>query len=67
MKLQSVAALLTMPALVTPTARAGEQPLVVQITNALKDAFGVRPGFRANHAKGIVTEGTFKAPLLRYR
>jgi catalase len=39
---------------------AEEQPLQVQIVDALNKAFGVHPGFRANHAKGVVAEGTFK-------
>jgi catalase len=41
--------------------RADDQPLEVQIVDALNKAFGVHAGFRANHAKGIVTEGSFKA------
>src|SRR4051812_26667487 len=41
--------------------RADDPPLEVQIVDALNKAFGVHPGFRANHAKGIVTEGSFKA------
>jgi catalase len=40
---------------------AAEQPLSVQIVDALNKAFGVHPGFRANHAKGVVVEGSFKA------
>jgi catalase len=41
--------------------RADDQPLEVQIVDALNKAFGAHPGFRANHAKGIVVEGNFKA------
>lgn len=41
-------------------ARADEPPLEVQIVDALNKAFGTHPGFRANHAKGVVVEGTFK-------
>ena len=33
----------------------------VQTVDALNKLFGVHPGFRANHAKGIVAEGSFKA------
>jgi catalase len=40
---------------------AQQTPLEVQIVDAMNKAFGVHPGFRANHAKGIVTEGSFKA------
>jgi catalase len=36
-------------------------PVVVQIVDALNKRFGVYPGYRANHAKGIVVEGNFKA------
>jgi catalase len=41
--------------------RADDAPLEVQIVDALNKAFGVHPGFRANHAKGVVVEGSFKA------
>jgi catalase len=40
---------------------AADQPIEVQIVDALNKVYGVHPGFRANHAKGIVLEGTFKA------
>jgi catalase len=40
---------------------AADQPIEVQIVDALNKLYGVHPGFRANHAKGIVAEGTFKA------
>ncbi len=40
---------------------AADQPIEVQIVDALNKVYGVHPGFRANHAKGIVAEGTFKA------
>jgi catalase len=42
-------------------ARAEEASLDVQIVDAMNKVFGVHPGFRANHAKGIVAEGHFKA------
>ncbi|OAF14764.1 catalase family peroxidase [Bradyrhizobium neotropicale] len=42
-------------------ALAQDQPLEEQLVNALNKVFGVHPGFRANHAKGIVVEGSFKA------
>ena len=41
--------------------RADDKPLEVQTVDALNKAFGQHPGFRANHAKGIVVEGSFKA------
>jgi len=40
---------------------AADQPIEVQIVDALNKVYGVHPGFRANHAKGIVAEGTFKS------
>jgi catalase len=33
----------------------------VQTLDAMNKLFGTHPGFRANHAKGIVVEGNFKA------
>jgi catalase len=41
-------------------ARADDAPIEVQIVDALNKAFGVHAGFRANHAKGVVVEGSFK-------
>jgi len=35
--------------------------LETQIVDAMNKAYGVHPGFRANHAKGVVAEGTFIA------
>jgi len=40
---------------------AADQPITVQIVDALNKVYGVHPGFRANHAKGIVAKGSFKA------
>lgn len=55
-------AVLAMIGLITPVlARADDQPLPVQLVDALNKVFGVHPGFRANHAKGIVAEGSFRA------
>jgi catalase len=48
-------------ALTCPGLARAEEPLEVQIVDALYKAFGVHPGFRANHAKGIVAEGSFRA------
>jgi catalase len=36
-----------------------EDPVVVEIVDALNKHYGVHQGFRANHAKGVVVEGTF--------
>ena len=41
--------------------RAEDQPIEQQLVDAMNKVFGVHPGFRANHAKGIVAEGSFKA------
>jgi catalase len=41
--------------------RADETPLAVQLVDALNKRFGLHPGLRANHAKGIVVEGSFTA------
>jgi catalase len=55
--------LLAAPALADPApqaiAPAPAQPLPFQIVNQFRTMFGVHPGFRANHAKGFVFEGTF--------
>ncbi|HEX5326070.1 MAG TPA: catalase family peroxidase [Acetobacteraceae bacterium] len=55
-------AILAVISIMTPgLARADDQPLAIQLVDALNKVFGVHPGFRANHAKGIVAEGSFKA------
>jgi len=41
--------------------RAEDQPIEIQVVDAMNKAFGMHPGFRANHAKGLVVEGSFKA------
>jgi catalase len=43
------------------SACADEVPLTTQIVDAFNRIYGSHPGFRANHAKGIVVEGHFKA------
>src|ERR1700739_3200030 len=44
----------------TPSrALADEAPLPVRIVDQFNTMFGAHPGFRANHAKGAVFEGTF--------
>jgi catalase len=40
---------------------AEDQPIETQVVDALNKAFGAHPGFRANHAKGLVVEGAFNA------
>ena len=41
--------------------RADDQPVEIQVVDAMNKAFGTHPGFRANHAKGVVVEGSFTA------
>ena len=51
-------------ALITATsglARAGDPAVPTQIVDTMNKIYGVHPGFRANHAKGVVAEGSFKA------
>ncbi|MGJ4941492.1 catalase family peroxidase [Bradyrhizobium sp. HKCCYLS1011] len=42
-------------------ALAQDAPLEEQLVNQMNKVFGVHAGFRANHAKGVVVEGHFKA------
>ena len=42
-------------------ASAEDLPIEQQLVDAMNKVFGVHPGFRANHAKGIVAEGSFTA------
>ena len=51
----------TIVAGVPTVVRADGTPVAVQIVDVLNKRFGVHPGFRANHAKGIVAKGSFKA------
>jgi catalase len=43
-----------------PFVRAQDQPIEVQVVDAMNKVFGVHPGFRAIHAKGLIVEGTFR-------
>ena len=45
----------------TEVAGAEDEPIEIQIVDAMNKLWGMHPGFRANHAKGIVVEGSFKA------
>ncbi len=40
---------------------ADETTVATEIVDTMNKLFGVHPGFRANHAKGVVAEGHFKA------
>jgi catalase len=48
-----------MASTVAPVSYAEDAPLPVRIVDQFNTMFGVHPGFRANHAKGAVFEGTF--------
>ena len=41
--------------------RAEDSQMDTEIVDALNTRYGVHPGYRANHAKGIVAEGSFTA------
>ena len=41
------------------SAQAADAPLAVRLVDQFNAMFGAHPGFRANHAKGSVFEGTF--------
>jgi catalase len=40
---------------------AEDAPVETQLVDTMNKLFGVHPGFRANHSKGVVAEGHFKA------
>ena len=42
-----------------PAARADDVPVPEQIVNGMNKVWGSHAGFRANHAKGVVVEGSF--------
>ena len=42
------------------TVRAADQSIEEQLIDAMHRVFGGHPGFRANHAKRLVVEGSFK-------
>src|SRR5882672_1739579 len=46
---------------VSTSVAAADPPVTTQIVDALNKVYGVHPGFRANHAKGLVAVGSFKA------
>ena len=53
-------ALAVLAVFATPSAAHADDSLAVQIVDAMNKIYGSHPGFRANHAKGIVVEGTFE-------
>jgi len=60
-KWKSLSVLAVSMALTSPMASAADAPLTTQIVDAFNKIYGSHPGFRANHAKGVVVQGTFKA------
>ena len=47
--------------LVPAAATADDPPVPTQVVDLANKLYGVHPGFRAFHAKGVVVEGSFKA------
>src|SRR5689334_9970725 len=58
-----IAALVAVGLALPAVTRAQDAPIEEQIVNQMNKVFGVHAGFRANHAKGVVAEGKFKASL----
>jgi catalase len=58
---RNVAAIIASCLIWSGAAAADEKPIAEQIVDAMTKVFGTHKGFRANHAKGIVVEGSFKA------
>jgi len=56
-----VAALAMVASAMPCIARADEQPIETQLVDVMNKLWGAHAGFRANHAKGVVAEGSFKA------
>jgi catalase len=56
---RSLAVAATALVLLAPAARADDVSVPEQIVNGMNKVWGSHAGFRANHAKGIVTEGSF--------
>jgi catalase len=61
MNRKHVAALVAFGLALPAVTRAQDAPVEEQIVNQMNKVFGVHAGFRANHAKGVVAEGKFKA------
>src|ERR1700744_2760483 len=47
--------------LISVAARADDSALVAEIVDTFYKIYGTHPGFRVNHAKGVVAEGSFVA------
>lgn len=59
-QLKAIATAFTILAASSP-AMAQDADVPTQLVDVMNKLFGVHPGFRANHAKGIVVEGSFTA------
>ncbi len=55
-----VAALAALGLCLPAVVRAQDPPVEQQIVDQMNKVFGAHAGFRANHAKGVVAEGSFK-------
>ncbi len=61
MRKHKLLAALAVLAITSPAVAADDQPIEIQIVDAMNKLWGTHPGFRANHAKGVVVEGSFTA------
>lgn len=61
MSLQMHACAAAFALVLAASAHADEAPLTTQIVDVMNKIYGSHAGFRANHAKGVVVEGHFKA------
>jgi catalase len=61
MRKHKLLAALAVLAFTSPAVGADDQPTEIQIVDAMNKLFGMHPGFRANHAKGLLVEGSFTA------
>jgi catalase len=61
MRGHKILAALIMIGFASPGFARADELVEVQIVDALNKKFGTHPGFRANHAKGVVVEGHFVA------
>jgi catalase len=61
MRTHAYLAALAVLAFASPAIAAEDDPVEIQIVDAMNKLWGAHPGFRANHAKGVVVEGSFTA------
>ena len=58
-RLATLAAALTLSCALPPIAHAQDASVAEQTVNVMNKMWGQHPGYRANHAKGVVVDGTF--------